>query len=259
MPVQRKQRVERVALHCEECGTDRYMRPCERKQRSRFCSQACSIAHLKRFAQGRPVQRKLKFGPVQVPINCAQCGIRIWRWKAELTKVSNSFCSTACTGLFNRTGFDYQAWRAANIERDRARRREWSQKNPDKVKAIKAKWRYQNRDKTNLAAKVRRTALPRKLDYQKFAARLQATNGVCVYCGLKYDKLEADHVRPVARGGTSKLSNFIPCCRSCNASKGAKDVTEWLEQAHGLRGLARAMCFLDRRKVPAVLLEPASE
>jgi 5-methylcytosine-specific restriction endonuclease McrA len=37
-------------------------------------------------------------------------------------------------------------------------------------------------------------------------------------CG-KRKPLEADHVIPVCKGGTSWLHNIQPLCRSCNAKK----------------------------------------
>lgn len=50
---------------------------------------------------------------------------------------------------------------------------------------------------------------------------------VCVYCGDTSGPLSVDHIVPVARGGSNHFSNFVPACRSCNSSKGAKLVEEW--------------------------------
>jgi len=43
----------------------------------------------------------------------------------------------------------------------------------------------------------------------------------CLCCG-KVKPLEADHIVPVSKGGTSWIRNIQPLCKSCNASKGAK-------------------------------------
>jgi 5-methylcytosine-specific restriction endonuclease McrA len=43
----------------------------------------------------------------------------------------------------------------------------------------------------------------------------------CNYCGSKH-KLELDHIIPLSRGGSHRLSNLQILCRSCNAKKGAR-------------------------------------
>lgn len=49
----------------------------------------------------------------------------------------------------------------------------------------------------------------------------------CVYCGSS-DNLEADHIVPLSKGGRSTLDNLSAACKSCNSSKGARLVEEWL-------------------------------
>lgn len=52
---------------------------------------------------------------------------------------------------------------------------------------------------------------------------------VCVYCGSK-DNLTLDHVIARSRGGDNSDKNLVTACRSCNSSKGAKSLEEWLER-----------------------------
>lgn len=47
----------------------------------------------------------------------------------------------------------------------------------------------------------------------------------CAYCDRLADTI--DHVVPLVRGGTNYIGNLLPCCRSCNGSKGGKTVAEW--------------------------------
>lgn len=49
----------------------------------------------------------------------------------------------------------------------------------------------------------------------------------CCYCGCK-ERLSADHPIPRKRGGPNKGDNLVWACRTCNSSKGAGDVLEWL-------------------------------
>ncbi len=49
----------------------------------------------------------------------------------------------------------------------------------------------------------------------------------CQYCGKRGNKLECDHIHPVAKGGTHEDSNLATACFSCNRSKRDKTLSEW--------------------------------
>lgn len=51
----------------------------------------------------------------------------------------------------------------------------------------------------------------------------------CVYCG-KASNLTVDHFIPLANGGSNCLSNIVPACFSCNASKQDSDPLEWFKR-----------------------------
>lgn len=53
---------------------------------------------------------------------------------------------------------------------------------------------------------------------------------VCQYCGRQIDDPDCDHVIPLVRGGRSVMSNLLTACPSCNRSKGARTVEEWLNE-----------------------------
>jgi hypothetical protein len=53
----------------------------------------------------------------------------------------------------------------------------------------------------------------------------------CAYCGKI--ATQVDHVIPHKQGGPTTLGNGIPACTSCNASKGAQNVTDWLLSRFG--------------------------
>jgi 5-methylcytosine-specific restriction endonuclease McrA len=46
----------------------------------------------------------------------------------------------------------------------------------------------------------------------------------CIYCGNKPAKLTMDHITPLSKGGSHTKSNVVPACKSCNSSKGNRDV-----------------------------------
>ncbi|MCO5259522.1 MAG: HNH endonuclease [Crocinitomicaceae bacterium] len=54
------------------------------------------------------------------------------------------------------------------------------------------------------------------------------TGSVCNYCGSTKE-LSLDHIFPQKYGGKDNAENLIYACKSCNSSKGAKDLMEWME------------------------------
>jgi hypothetical protein len=51
----------------------------------------------------------------------------------------------------------------------------------------------------------------------------------CSYCGDENAKT-ADHLLPRIEGGSDVSSNLVVACRSCNSSKGRKDVFAWFRE-----------------------------
>lgn len=53
------------------------------------------------------------------------------------------------------------------------------------------------------------------------------TGQICNYCGST-EKLALDHIFPLKYGGLDNAENLIFACRTCNSSKGKKDLMEWM-------------------------------
>lgn len=53
------------------------------------------------------------------------------------------------------------------------------------------------------------------------------TGQICNYCG-SIDRLALDHILPQKFGGQDDAENLIFACRTCNSSKGKKDLMEWM-------------------------------
>ncbi|PZM77261.1 MAG: hypothetical protein DKM50_13610 [Candidatus Margulisiibacteriota bacterium] len=53
------------------------------------------------------------------------------------------------------------------------------------------------------------------------------TGQICNYCGST-EKLALDHIFPKKYGGKDNAENLIFACRTCNSSKGKKDLMEWM-------------------------------
>ena len=59
---------------------------------------------------------------------------------------------------------------------------------------------------------------------------LQDAWGGCAYCGVADRPLQKDCLLPISRGGRYTLTNVVPACGSCNASKCNTEVTTWLRR-----------------------------
>lgn len=63
--------------------------------------------------------------------------------------------------------------------------------------------------------------------------RSKGVRGDCTYCGS--EAVGVDHVVPTSQGGADDKTNLVPCCLTCNTSKGDLHVAEWLMGPRGVR------------------------
>jgi 5-methylcytosine-specific restriction endonuclease McrA len=61
-------------------------------------------------------------------------------------------------------------------------------------------------------------------------AVLQQRWGGCAYCGTDAGPMQKDCVLALSRGGRYTLTNVVPACRSCNASKCNTETTTWMRR-----------------------------
>ena len=69
--------------------------------------------------------------------------------------------------------------------------------------------------------------------YQNIIRQLTSPHDACWYCGRSVSDcgpLTADHIFPRMKGGENVSDNLIMVCRSCNSSKGAKDLLAWYRE-----------------------------
>lgn len=153
-----------------------------------------------------------------------------------------------------------KAYYDANAEIIRQRSREWHHQNKDyahkkrreRYYADPERWRQKTRDwidanREHKRARDSQYAKAHPEVYKASAARRKARklqNGIyfisqkemrklyaspCLYCGST-QRIEADHVIPIVRGGTHSIGNLVPACKSCNASKRQQTITEWKKE-----------------------------
>ncbi len=61
------------------------------------------------------------------------------------------------------------------------------------------------------------------------AAVLRRDGRRCRYCGSTDGPFHIDHIKPRSRGGSNSPRNLTVACRTCNTSKGAKSLKDWLK------------------------------
>lgn len=59
---------------------------------------------------------------------------------------------------------------------------------------------------------------------------LRESWGGCAYCGAKDVALQKDCMLPISRGGRYTVTNVVPACGSCNASKCNSELTTWMRR-----------------------------
>lgn len=135
-------------------------------------------------------------------------------------------------------------WRAANADRRAAWRKNWGERNKEWVREYARlnadRIRARRRECYRRNAEVYRD-IARRYAYKKRAAgrraldtctlfqqnlRFSLFRNQCAYCGSS-NRLEADHVVALSKGGLHTASNIVPACKCCNASKRDRPVEQW--------------------------------
>lgn len=136
----------------------------------------------------------------------------------------------------------YRLYREKNKEVIRERSRLRMQivrlKNPEKSLFYTREYRRNNPAKANAWDEKKRAIRKGALEAHVLSAEdwikiKKSYNGCCVYCLKPSKRLEKDHVIPLSKGGTHTFDNIVPACKSCNSSKNARDVFDWVQRKHG--------------------------
>jgi 5-methylcytosine-specific restriction endonuclease McrA len=107
---------------------------------------------------------------------------------------------------------------AANIDLIREKNRLWHKKSP-----VKSRTNVLNRIARKRAAEGRHTA-------DEISDLLQKQKCKCAICRTSIkDGYHADHIIPLAGGGSNWISNIQLTCARCNQSKGAKDPITFMQ------------------------------
>ncbi len=113
-----------------------------------------------------------------------------------------------------------KAWRKKYPEKKRASNKNWLASHPEQRKRI-SNLKCARRRARKAAAIIE----PIRANFRALA--LEAWNHRCAYCSCDLCapgvKIEMDHFRPIARGGSEAEYNLVPACAGCNRRKSARD------------------------------------
>lgn len=120
-------------------------------------------------------------------------------------------------------------WKANNPDRVRDYTRRYLVENPDKVRESQSRYDKNHRDRRNANLhnyRARKKGNGGKITSQEWQWLKEFYNNTCLCCCRQEPeiKLTLDHVKPLKLGGKNIIQNAQPLCRSCNASKGAKEI-----------------------------------
>lgn len=131
-------------------------------------------------------------------------------------------------------------WSKANQEAIAAAAKLRHDANPGAASARVKAWREANPEQVS-ANRQKRRALEVNATGSFTAAQLEALyefyDHRCLCCGQREGdisdkngkpiKIAADHVIPLACGGSNEIDNIQPLCKPCNSSKGARHATDY--------------------------------
>lgn len=122
-------------------------------------------------------------------------------------------------------GAEYsRRWQAANPGKGAERQGRYRAANPEKVRESIRHWYSANPEKAaeyHHRRRTRKTAAGGSFTAAEWKALVKHQNGRCLGCGKK-EKLTADHIIPVEKGGSSNIDNIQGLCKPCNSRKGTK-------------------------------------
>lgn len=145
-----------------------------------------------------------------------------------------------------------KAWHAAHPDTIKQTKRRYKVKHREKVQADGRAW-YKKDYTTNpqkyyakrKAQRAKRAGAKGNMTPAEWQFRLEEFNQCCAYCLRPFTNTSGedatqDHMTPLSNGGAHTFDNVIPACRSCNSSKRARSIVEWLRDTQADRDLLAA-------------------
>jgi 5-methylcytosine-specific restriction endonuclease McrA len=203
-------------------------------------------AGLKRYFSGKPCPR----GHISERYSTKGTCIACLRLEWERLYESNH------TGLRERRSAATKAYREANLEASREKQRIYSRKVYEARKPYMAAWLAANAEKVRDYRRARDAAMSedqrekRRVHVRNRRARKKGNGGKhtaaqirdllvrqrhkCPFCSANLRRgFHADHIMPLALGGSNDIGNIQLLCPTCNDSKGFSHPIAWAQKKRG--------------------------
>ena len=105
------------------------------------------------------------------------------------------------------------------------RSRIWQRDNKERVKENKNNWLKLNPNKPIEYVHARHSREQKAIGIftaQEWERVQNQYGNICLWCESKPERLSADHVIPLSRGGTNLIENIQPLCAKCNSKKNTR-------------------------------------
>lgn len=187
---------------------------------------------LKTYFTGKPCVNGHVVGRSTANGQCLACN-RKWKnaWKLNNSDKMKQYARSSRAKHLDARRTRDQQWRLAHVDENRERSRQWYIDNRDRHRLRVKRWRRDNPE-----ADIRHGALRR--GRKQGAEGIYSTDdlkrifavqkGRCAACHKK-EKLTADHIIPLSKGGTNWPRNIQGLCPSCNSRKNARDPIEFMQ------------------------------
>lgn len=112
-------------------------------------------------------------------------------------------------------------------EKQKEKAREYRLKNPEKKRVQDKQYYEQNKERFRYQGRKRKAMVrgaEGSFTLKEWRELVKKTKGFCPNCGknVGIEKLTADHIIPIAKGGSNYITNIQPLCKSCNSRKHTK-------------------------------------
>lgn len=122
-----------------------------------------------------------------------------------------------------------KTWQRRNAHYLIEYRRKYYEENKEKIREKQKEYEANNREKKVIREQrriARKKSLPQTFTDVEWAECLRFFDNKCCYCGMG-GEMQQEHFIPVSKGGGYEVTNILPACPSCNASKNNKEYSEW--------------------------------
>ena len=158
-----------------------------------------------------------------------------YRWRRENRSKWNAYMRRWRRKNRKRTNPILRATRAQMGDVYNAKRREYRRRNLAKLRFKARRYYWRNWEKKRIehqAAVAKRKKARGKYTKTEWHHLLSAHRYRCAYCNRRITRrtASADHVIPLARGGTNWITNIVPSCLACNQQKNFLTAREYLRR-----------------------------